>query len=31
MDDAEIEDYLDRTELVPFQDTTITEKSQLWR
>lgn len=31
MDDAEIEDYLGRTELVPFQDTTITDKSQLWR
>ena len=31
MDDPEIEDYLSRTELVPFQDTTITEKVQLWR
>jgi IclR family transcriptional regulator, KDG regulon repressor len=31
MDDVEIEDYLSRTELVAFQDTTITEKSQLWR
>jgi DNA-binding IclR family transcriptional regulator len=31
MNDEEIEDYLARTELVPFQDTTITEKPQLWR
>jgi DNA-binding IclR family transcriptional regulator len=31
MDDEEIQEYLSRTELVPFQDTTITERSQLWR
>jgi DNA-binding IclR family transcriptional regulator len=31
MDDEEIEAYLSRTELVSFQDTTITDKSQLWR
>ena len=31
MDDEEIDAYLDRTELVPFQDTTITDKALLWR
>jgi DNA-binding IclR family transcriptional regulator len=31
MEDTEIEDYLARTELVPFQDTTITDKNVLWR
>lgn len=31
MDDEEIEAYLARTELVPFQSTTITDKALLWR
>jgi len=31
MEDVEIEDYLERTELVPFQETTITDKATLWR
>ena len=31
MEDDEIKGYLERTELVPFQETTITDKATLWR
>ena len=31
MDDAEVEEYLARTKLVSFQDTTITDEHLLWR
>lgn len=31
MEDDEIDSYLERTELVPFQETTITDKTTLWR
>ena len=30
LQDAEIEDYLSRTPLTPFQETTITDKASLW-